>query len=469
MEEDGITNLTQTNKQPAGDIQTQLTSEQPQKVLWNPTKVVPADDGEAMPSPLENQTFQRNPNIVQQQSSPNAPIQPKSPVQQSPALDTPAIEVIAVSDVYVDGFTVAHGGIVICKKTLETCSDDDCGKTFESFSFSSPDDDGTSGLSFQPEEVMKIFMYPEKEIFGILFSPKCEYKYMILDMNLAFPQDDFSYFKDKFFQMFVNKVTSVTTLRNQKEAKKYVTSNFTRGIEVWRMVFGKKARLLRIWGTKPIHPTFEFFRPYLRCYTNFVKENPVKRDGKKILRKIDDFPKFLKLYSGSFSLLQPLLFSFLVQHTCRNTGCKKFSYLKCQACRGIYYCGKDCQVANWNSHREHCQEIQDIRAKVELVPNLLETEAQSTQGNEPISFEAFFGEISYKMFEAAYDSLKTPDLSFLFRKDSILASRDVAQLVRRRGIKSQKLKSLEKQIFKAFGEKWDFQKLNHMFSIMPKP
>ena len=109
-------------------------------------------------SPLENQKFQRNPNIVQQQSSPNAPIQPKPPVQQSPALDTPAIEVIAVSDVYVDGFTVAHGGIVICKKTLETCSDDDCGKTFESFSFSSPDDDGTSGLSFQPEEVMKIFM-----------------------------------------------------------------------------------------------------------------------------------------------------------------------------------------------------------------------------------------------------------------------------------------------------------------------
>ena len=462
MEEDGITNLTQTNKQPAGDIQTQLTSEQPQKVFWNLTKVVPPDDGDAMPSPLENQVFQRNPNIVQQQSSPNAPIQPKPPVQQSPALDTPAIEVIAVSDVYVDGFTVAHGGIVICKKTLETCSDDDCGKTFESFSFSSPDDDGTSGLSFQPEEVKKIFMYPEKEIFGILFSPKCEHKSMILDMNLAFPQDDFSYFKDKFFQMFVNKVTSVTTLRNQKEAKKYVTSNFTRGIEVWRMAFGKKARLLRIWGTKPIHPTFEFFRPYLRCYTNFVKENPVKRDGKKILRKIDDLPKFLKLYSGSFSLLQPLLFSFLVQHTCRNTGCKKFSYLKCQACRGIYYCGKKCQVEDWNSHREHCQEIQDIRAKVQLVPNML------TNGNGMISFEAFFSEISYKMFEAVYDSLKTPDFSFLFGKDSILASRDASQLVRRRGIKSRTLKTLKKQVSKAFGEKWDSQKLTDMLSAMPK-
>ena len=360
------------------------------------------------------------------------------------------MEVIAVRDVYVDGSPVVHSGIILCVETIE------------SFAIISPVIDRLIGTSFQPNEVEKIFLYPEKRILGILFTPKCKLKSMILDMNLEFPQDEFSYCKAAFYQMFENKVISVTTLHNQKEAKKYVTSNFHRGIEVWRMAFEKKEQSLRLWGIKPIHPTFEFFRPYLRCYTNFVKENPVKRDGEKILRKIADLPKFLKLYYGSFNLLQPLLISFLVQHTCRNPGCRKFSYLKCQACRGIYYCGKKCQVEDWNSHREHCQEIQDIRAKVQLVPNML------TNGNGMISFEAFFSEISYKMFEAVYDSLKNPDFSFLFGKDSILASRDASQLVRRRGIKSRTLKTLKKQVSKAFGEKWDSQELNNMFSAMPK-
>ena len=91
-----------------------------------------------------------------------------------------------------------------------------------------------------------------------------------------------------------------------------------------------------------------------------------------------------------------------------------------------------------------------------------------TNGNGMISFEAFFSEISYKMFEAVYDSLKNPDFSFLFGKDSILASRDASQLIRRRGIKSRTLKSLKKQVSKAFGEKWDSQELNNMFSAMPK-
>ena len=418
-----------------------LTSNQPQPVLSNPTQVVPTGDGGAMQSPSKNQTIQRNTPIVEQQSGLNTPTLPKvnCPLR--------ATELIAVRDVYIDGSPVPHGGILIC------------GKTIESFVIMLPDIDRTIVISFPLNELKKIFFYPEKRIFGILFTPEYKHKSMILDMNLA--QDDFSYFKDTFFKMFEDIDTPVTILRNQKEAKKYVTSNFPRGIEVWRIAFGKKKLLSRLWDIS--HPTFEFFRPYLRCYTNFVKENPVKREGKKILRKIDDLPKFLKLNSGSFSLLQPLLFSFLVQHSCRNPRCRKFSYLKCQACRGIYYCGKKCQIEDWNSHREYCQQIQDIRAQVQVVPNLFKT-----QGNGPISFEAFFSEISYKMFEAVYDSLKNPDFSFLFGKDSILASRDASQLIRRRGIKSRTLKSLMKQVSMAFGEKWDSQELNNMFSAMPK-
>ena len=260
-----------------------------------------------MQSPSKNQTILRNTPKVQQQSGPIAITQPKSQVQQSYAPATEVMEVIAVSDVYVDGSPVVHGGIVICKKTLDICSSDDCGKTFENISICLPDVDGTSGISFQPIEIEKIFMYPKKRIIGFLFNPKCEHKSIILDMTVVFRQDDFTYFKDTFLQMFVNIVSSVTTLRNQKEAKKYVTSNFPGGIEVWRMAFGKKERPLRLWGINPFHPTFEFFRPYFRCYTNVVRKNPLKTLCTNRVVEIIGLANSLFLGSGLFLLLNYIL------------------------------------------------------------------------------------------------------------------------------------------------------------------
>ena len=354
------------------------------------------------------------------------------------------MEVFAVSDVYVDGSPFVHNGIVISNTTLDIC--DDCGKTSESFSLSFADIDGTRGFSFQLKEVIDFFVYPIKKIIGFQLSPKYEQKSIIFDMTVSFPGDDDLLFVSFLNDTFQEDTPSILVLNTQKDARKYATSNFTRGNEVYRRVFTKKIQQLLVWDTKLLHPTFEFFRPYLRCYNNFVKQNPVKRrEGKKILRKIDNLPKFLELYSGSLCLLRLLLQTFLVQHICRNPRCKNFSYLKCQACRGIYYCGKDCQIADWNSHREQCQHIQDIHAKVQLVANLLKTDGL-------ISFKAFYSEVSYKSFEAVYDSLKTQHMSFLFGEDSILASCDVSQLVRRRGIKSQPFESFEKQIQKAFGE-----------------
>ena len=47
-----------------------------------------------------------------------------------------------------------------------------------------------------------------------------------------------------------------------------------------------------------------------------------KRDGKKILRKVADLPKFLKHHCGSFSLVQPLLtapISAAAGDLCRNS------------------------------------------------------------------------------------------------------------------------------------------------------
>merc|ERR1712025_1014296 len=84
------------------------------------------------------------------------------------------------------------------------------------------------------------------------------------------------------------------------------------------------------------------FRPFLRCYTNFLLMNPsvYERDMKRIIRKIDDVLMFLKIHSGAAGdILEPLLYGFLLSHRCENRGCKKFTYLKCQECRADHYCG----------------------------------------------------------------------------------------------------------------------------------
>ena len=70
------------------------------------------------------------------------------------------MEVLSTSKVYIDGAKVAHSGVLLCKKSLDT----------ETWSFNLPDLDGTSKLEFVEEDVKKIFFYPEKNIAGFLFT-----------------------------------------------------------------------------------------------------------------------------------------------------------------------------------------------------------------------------------------------------------------------------------------------------------
>ena len=202
---------------------------------------------------------------------------------------------------------------------------------------------------------------------------------------------------------------------------------------------------------------FKWSRAYLRCYTNFLLMNPSinERDMKRIIREVDDVPMFMKIYSGSVDFLQPLLYEFLMLHTCKNPGCRKFSYLKCQECRNFHYCGKECQVQDWIRHRDKCQKIGGDLVETFLIPKLIQSEIESIHGNELLAFEVFMKELSYKLFEALYDSMKTPAFSFLFKENSIFASYDVSLLVKRRGIKSQSWESFQKQYFKACGKEWD--------------
>ena len=191
------------------------------------------------------------------------------------------MEVIAVSEIYVDGSRIAHRGAFICKKTHAncTCTGD------ETWSIILPDHEGNSKLLFQTKDVKKTFLYQEKRIIGFQLSSNKEIESFILDIAACWPKDEFRHFMKIFSQMFPNTDSSVTvtTLNNQREAKKYVTSNFPRGIDVWRKVFsvgGKIKGSVRMFDLD-LTPTENFFRPYLRCYVDFVKKNSVsERDSK---------------------------------------------------------------------------------------------------------------------------------------------------------------------------------------------
>ena len=361
------------------------------------------------------------------------------------------MEVISIEENYIDGVKVAHCGVIICKKTVDVN-----GK--ESWSFNLPDLDGTTSIiKFHTEDVKKIFFYQEKAMIGFLFSSHKEKKSLIMEVLVTSVDDEFNYFKKASSQMFPNNSSFVTTIHNQREGKKYMTSNLHRGCEVWKMVFSLgKNRVLPM--TESISTEFKRFRYFLRCHTNFLLMNTSvnERDMKRIIREIDDVPMFIKIHSGAAGdILQHLLSHFLLFHTCRNPGCNNFTYLKCQECRYTHYCGKECQDQDWSRHRDICQEVGDLLVRTFLIPKLIQSEIESINGNEPLSFEVFEKELSYKVFEKLYDSLKSPAFSFLFGENSKFASRDVSQLVRRRGIKSQSWESFQKQYFEAFGKQWD--------------
>ena len=186
-------------------------------------------------------------------------------------------------------------------------------------------------------------------------------------------------------------------------------------------------------------------------YTNFVVNNSVnERVSKKMIREIDDLPTFMKIYFGSFNIVYPVLMEFLTRHKCSNPGCVKFSYLKCQECRYSHYCGKECQVEDWDHHKEECQGLKDYLKEAFTIPNEVKRKIISIRGDGFLPVEIFDKEITYKVFETFYDSLKTPEFSFMFEEGSPFASLDISQLIRKRGIKSQSWKVLKKQFSKAF-------------------
>ena len=88
------------------------------------------------------------------------------------------MEVVLVQETYIDGIKKAHGGVIICKKTVDV-------NDKETWLFNLPAPDGTASIiKFHTEDVKKIFFYPEKAMIGFLFSSHMERKSLIMEVKM---------------------------------------------------------------------------------------------------------------------------------------------------------------------------------------------------------------------------------------------------------------------------------------------
>ena len=146
---------------------------------------------------------------------------------------------------------------------------------------------------------------------------------------------------------------------------------------------------------------------FLQLYANFITRYPIvtRKEAKMLIRDMENVPKFLKL---SWSSPAPMLFTvttFILTHVCENLKCEKLSLLVCDDCRVAHYCDEECQEADWGRHQNICEKMKDERLNKFLIPNDLFVEMKEAN-KKVISFDAFFREIAYKIYETLYNSIR---------------------------------------------------------------
>ena len=48
--------------------------------------------------------------------------------------------------------------------------------------------------------------------------------------------------------------------------------------------------------------------------------------------------------------------------------CDKLAKNLCSACKFVFYCGRDCQKKDWNSHKEDCKTFAKLPYRVNIFP-----------------------------------------------------------------------------------------------------
>ena len=194
------------------------------------------------------------------------------------------MEVIAISEAWIDGVRVSHCGVILY---IECFKDD-----LKSWSICLPKYDGTYKLKFDLEDVHTSFYYPEKEMAGFIFYSfsTTEIKCLIFNMSIDEVANNFNEFN--VFKMTMSLISANKSyyrsyiLHTGKDVKKFLTDN---GEEVWKGVFATSTKSVApvrekeeiIWSCceNDVNDSVSYadkcLRPNLRCYVYFITKNPV--------------------------------------------------------------------------------------------------------------------------------------------------------------------------------------------------
>ena len=175
---------------------------------------------------------------------------------------------------------------------------------------------------------------------GFLFYPHMQQKSLIIDLaiteELDTPHlyDEMEHLKKAVSQSFSNTSCQISTFNydDAEDAEEnFLASNLDGGKEIWKGIISYQRQMFGHRFTNSFNMLHRQFRPYFRCYVNFVMKNPINgRESKKIIREVENLPEFLKSLSwtgGDFIIYTFVL--FLEDHICRGKNCGNFTYLKC--------------------------------------------------------------------------------------------------------------------------------------------
>jgi len=90
---------------------------------------------------------------------------------------------------------------------------------------------------------------------------------------------------------------------------------------------------------------------------------------------VDEMPAFVGSFASSLSFEQDYDFNklehdseqdvLLPENICSNSNCQNNATSKCKKCESANYCSRECQLLDWNNHRQKCNIVHIIENNIE--------------------------------------------------------------------------------------------------------
>lgn len=383
------------------------------------------------------------------------------------------MEVLSVADVYENSTRWQHCGIALIDHISET----------NQWLMLIPLGDERKRLDICSGDVKDIVYCPKEDVVGLIIKNKNSgMRSLFLKMTTDNEECGTGSLELDYFLLFVNKHSpglKPQLLSSQKNIQKYLDkANMP---DVFTSMYpprGKKTKInkdgmesLQGWkcclseDEESVSCVHRQFRPYFRPYITFVLENmdKGKKRSKKILRNVDNIPKFVMLLSWNHEVhLMKTLGNFFMVHCCSNINCDGFSFLQCSDCMTAHYCSVKCQAQDYDRHRVECRIKSYFREQNYFLCHLLEFHVEKKLGHgDFLRLKTFVRVLNYRVYECFYGALSVTNsrttewinrnmLSVL----PVVKSKEkmLTMLKERRKHKTKTLKEIRCQVERVYGE-----------------